>query len=100
MCGSYTIIPGDNFYQRFSAGNRLNILKSEYNVKPGYQMPVITGNKEREVSLKRWGLVPSWANDPKIGYKMINARAETVSEKASYRKPFQKQRCLVPASGF
>lgn len=47
----------------------------------------------------RWGLVPSWSKDPAIGNKMINARAETLTEKPSYRKPFQRQRCLVPATG-
>jgi putative SOS response-associated peptidase YedK len=48
----------------------------------------------------QWGLVPHWAKDPKIGYKMINARAESVAEKPSFREPFKKQRCLVPATGF
>ncbi len=48
----------------------------------------------------RWGLVPSWARDPSIGYKTINARAETVSTTASFREPFKSQRCLIPADGF
>lgn len=97
MCGSYSIVPGDKFYQRFAPVNRLVILKPNYNVKPGYMMPVITGNR---LSLMKWGLIPSWAKDPAIGYKMINARSETIIEKPSFRKPFTKQRCLVPASGF
>jgi putative SOS response-associated peptidase YedK len=48
----------------------------------------------------RWGLIPSWAKDPKIGAKMINARAETIAEKPAFRKAFAKRRCLVPMSGF
>jgi putative SOS response-associated peptidase YedK len=48
----------------------------------------------------RWGLIPSWANDPEIGNRMINARAETVAEKPSYRKAFKKSRCLILADGF
>jgi putative SOS response-associated peptidase YedK len=48
----------------------------------------------------RWGLIPSWAKDETIGDKLTNARAETVMEKSSYRRPFQKQRCLIPADGF
>ena len=97
MCGTYTIIPGDKFHERFNLVNRLDVLKPHYNVKPGYMMPVISG---KMLSLMKWGLIPSWAKDPAIGYKMINARAETIMEKASFSKPFTKQRCLVPASGF
>ena len=48
----------------------------------------------------RWGLVPSWAKDPSIGYKTINARAETVANTPSFREPFKSQRCLIPADGF
>src|SRR3989338_7067091 len=97
MCGTYTIIPGDKFHERFNLVNRLDVLKPHYNVKPGYMMPVITG---KMLSLMKWGLIPSWAIDPSIGYKMINVRAESVMEKPSFRNPFAKQRCLIPASGF
>src|SRR5258705_359719 len=48
----------------------------------------------------RWGLIPSWATDPSIGYKTINARAETASTTASFREPLKSQRCLIPADGF
>ena len=54
----------------------------------------------RKLSTMRWGLMPSWAKDPSIGYKTINARAETVATTASFREPFKSQRCLVPADGF
>ena len=50
--------------------------------------------------MMRWGLIPSWADDPKIGSRMINARGETVAEKPSFRKAFRSRRCLIPADGF
>lgn len=72
-----------------------------YNIAPRQQAPVLVWENGKIV-LKpmRWGLIPSWSKDEKIGDKLTNARAETVSEKASYRKPFQNQRCLIPADGF
>ena len=63
-------------------------------------MPVVVGDGERHVEMMRWGLVPFWAKDEKIGYKMINARAETLSVKPSFRKALSLQRCIVPAGGF
>ena len=63
-------------------------------------VPIITMNSPKKVEMMKWGLIPHWAKDPKIGYKMINARAETVAEKPSFRNAFKKHRCLVPASGF
>jgi putative SOS response-associated peptidase YedK len=50
--------------------------------------------------MMHWGLIPSWAKDKKVGYKMINAKAETLTEKPSYRTAFKKRRCLIPATGF
>jgi putative SOS response-associated peptidase YedK len=70
------------------------------NVSPGDSIPVITDAIERELKVMRWGLVPSWAKDPAIGYKTINARAETVAEKPSFRNAFAHRRCLILASGF
>lgn len=58
------------------------------------------GGKGRKGAMLRWGLVPSWAGDPKIGNKMINARSETVSERPSFRNAFEKRRCIIPADGF
>jgi putative SOS response-associated peptidase YedK len=100
MCGRYGFVPGENFYNRFEIKNRLEKLEARYNVSPGMMMPVITSEKEKEVSLMRWGLIPFWAKDPKIGYKMINARAESLMDKPSFRKPLVSQRCLIPTSGF
>jgi len=55
---------------------------------------------ERELVLMRWGLIPHWAKEERIGYKMINARAETVDSKPAFRQPFKRHRCLIPANGF
>ena len=73
---------------------------SNRNISPGQLIPVVTDPVRRNVELCRWGLVPGWAKDPRIGYKMFNARAETLSEKPSFRVPFLRRRCLIPADGF
>ncbi|GIQ69206.1 putative SOS response-associated peptidase YoqW [Xylanibacillus composti] len=72
-----------------------------YNVAPGQLIPAIVhdGTKNRLGELK-WGLVPNWAQDAKGGFKMINARAETVREKPAFRASFQRKRCIIPADGF
>jgi putative SOS response-associated peptidase YedK len=74
-----------------------------YNIAPSQMLMCIRTNpetKEREFTELKWGLVPSWAKDPSIGNKLINARGETVSEKPAFRKAFKQQRCLVLADGF
>jgi hypothetical protein len=72
-----------------------------YNIAPRQQAPVILlENGEPTLKLMRWGLIPGWAKDESIGDKLINARAETISEKTSFKKPFEFQRCLVVADGF
>ena len=72
-----------------------------FNVAPTQHAPVLLQKEGRRVlDMVRWGLIPSWARDGSIGNKMINARAETVVEKPSYRSAFAKRRCLVPAGGF
>ena len=76
-------------------------LGPDYNVAPTKKVYVVVDRPEhRSLEIARWGLVPSWAKDPSIGSRMINARAETVAEKPAYRRAFAKRRCLVPADGF
>lgn len=99
MCGRYVFQPQKDFGLRFELEDNL-ILKPNYNVSPGQFQPVITQNIKKKVSEKRWGLVPSWSKDPKIGFRLINARGETVNQKPSFRKAFKYQRCLIPANGF
>ncbi len=71
-----------------------------FNVAPSSLVPIIADFGENRFALARWGLVPSWAKDEKVGNKMINARAETVATKPAFRRLFKEKRCLVPASGF
>ena len=71
------------------------------NISPGQQVAaVIHGDDKNRLIGYRWGLIPSWAKDPSIGNRMFNARAETVAEKPSFARAFQKRRCLIPADGF
>lgn len=75
--------------------------EENYNVAPSQQIAAIINDGERNrLGTLRWGLIPSWAKDKKIGYKMINARAETAAEKPSFRNAFKKKRCLIPANAF
>jgi putative SOS response-associated peptidase YedK len=72
-----------------------------YNIAPSQDVPVIVRNEDRnELKPMRWGLVPSWAQDPSIGQRMINARSETLLEKPSFKNLVASRRCLVPADGF
>jgi putative SOS response-associated peptidase YedK len=72
-----------------------------YNIAPSQEVPVILRNESRnEAKPMRWGLVPSWAQDPSLGQRMINARAETLLEKPSFKQLVARRRCLVPADGF
>jgi len=71
-----------------------------YNVAPSHVMPVITNQDRDHFSAMRWGLIPSWAKDKKMGFKLINARIETLFEKSSFKMAVAKRRCLVPADGF
>lgn len=78
-------------------------LPPRYNVAPSQDVPIVRRTRDgttRELALVRWGLVPHWADDPKIGYRMINARAESVATRPGFREAFRKRRCLVPANGF
>jgi putative SOS response-associated peptidase YedK len=78
-------------------------LKESYNVAPQSTQPVVRVNGdtgEREVALMRWGLVPYWAKDAKVGHSTINAKSETVATNRLFREAFERRRCLVPADGF
>jgi putative SOS response-associated peptidase YedK len=72
-----------------------------YNIAPSQSVAVILkGDRGNEVKLMKWGLVPSWASDPSIGNRMINARAETLLGKPSFKRLVSQRRCLIPADGF
>jgi putative SOS response-associated peptidase YedK len=103
MCGRYRLARKKEILAEiFNAGDDAD-WAPRYNVAPGQDVPVIRQDATRPVrslSLMRWGLVPSWATDHKAGYKMINARAETVADKPAFREPLQSRRCLLPADAF
>jgi putative SOS response-associated peptidase YedK len=69
-------------------------------MQPVAVVRVVAGGQERELVTLRWGLIPSWADDPKIGYRLINARVETAATKPSFRSAFKSRRCLVVADGY
>jgi len=105
MCGRFVQAASPELLaERFSvAAANVDVGKREpdYNVTPRRSVPVVRERDgQRFLSDLRWGLVPSWAKDIKIGDRMINARAETVGEKNAYRRAFAKRRCIIPADGF
>ncbi len=102
MCGRYTLTtPVETLAEEFDVAGPLPGVPPSYNVAPTQEVAVVLveGGK-RQLEMLRWGLIPSWADDPQIGSRMINARSETVSEKPSFRGAFRKRRCLIPADGF
>lgn len=110
MCGRYATSRTadaltDDFAAKLAAGE--GHIEADYNVAPTKTPPLIigrpaadNGHPERELTTARWGLVPSWAKDPSIGHKLINARMETVADKPAFRRAFAARRALVPADGF
>ena len=103
MCARFTLVtPAKDVAEEFQL-EEIPSLAPRYNVAP--TQPVATvrrkeGRGKREFASLRWGLIPSWAKDLKIGARMINARAETLSEKPAFREAFRERRCLIPADGF
>jgi putative SOS response-associated peptidase YedK len=103
MRGRYDFFPGEfsDLRIRFNLDKALPDFKASYNIAPGKDVPVIVRHGDRNiVKLMRWGLVPSWAQDPAIGNQMINARCETLDQKPSFKQLLGSRRCLVPADGF
>ncbi len=100
MCGRTSLfVPQPALEERFDA-TATTPIPQRYNIAPGDDLAAITNTTPDEISLLRWGFVPHWADDPTIGYRMINARAETVDEKPAYQAAFKDRRCLVLADGF
>jgi putative SOS response-associated peptidase YedK len=101
MCGRYTLTStSKELVERFNLLWPLEI-SAHYNIAPSQRIPVVRAIEQgRELALLKWGLIPSWAKDDKIGNKLSNARGETVAEKPSFRSAFKSRRCLIPASGF
>jgi putative SOS response-associated peptidase YedK len=103
MCGRFTLSqPAEAIASVFQL-SEVPTLEPRYNIAPTQLVPAVlysSEQRDRQCQLLRWGLIPSWAKDPAIGAKLINARAETVAEKPSFRSAFRHRRCLVIADGF
>jgi putative SOS response-associated peptidase YedK len=101
MCGRFYLdVQPDELMSHFGLES-VPVLEPRYNIAPSQTVPaVLSGTGGRELRLLRWGLIPFWAKDEKIGYRTINARAETVESKPAFRAAFRNRRCLIPASGF
>ena len=100
MCGRFSITADkkeieERFHAKFQAD-----WKPNYNVAPTQLVPIVTNENPTQIVMARFGFIPSWAKDEKVGYKMINARAETIMEKPTFKRPLATHRCLVIADGF
>ncbi len=101
MCGRFTLVlePGD-LEDEFDLGGISEDYTPRYNIAPTQPVAVVRDAVKRNVEMFRWGLVPSWAKDISIGNKLINARAETLHEKPSFKQALSKRRNLILSSGF
>lgn len=103
MCGRYTsATDADDLVRFFAVAERqADELPPSWNVAPTTEVYAVAEHDARRTLVTfRWGLVPYWADDPRIGSKLINARAETVASKPAFRDSFARRRCLIPADGF
>jgi putative SOS response-associated peptidase YedK len=71
-----------------------------YNIAPTQSVPILANRPRRALELARWGLIPSWVDDPSIGNRLINARGESLADKPAFRDAYARRRCLIPADGF
>ncbi len=102
-CGRYALTSSSkDIAKRYNIARVPADIKPNYNAAPGQVMPVVVENEDgsRDLQLMRWGLIPIWAKDPSIGYKLINARDDTIFTKPMWRSVILKKRALIPASGF
>jgi putative SOS response-associated peptidase YedK len=102
MCGRFTLTQSPNAVAQ-AFGIEVPKFPPRYNIAPSQPVGVVvqsSGQPRRQFRLMQWGLIPSWAKEPSIGSKLINARSETVHEKPSFRSAFKHRRCLIAADGF
>jgi putative SOS response-associated peptidase YedK len=105
MCGRFTLhTPEAGIRETFrldSSSVPARALAPRYNIAPSQDIAIIRNTGDgRELLMARWGLVPGWSREAKTRYSTINARIETLADKPTYRMPFKRQRCLIPADGF
>lgn len=102
MCGRFALYATPEQLIDYFGLDECADLTPRYNISPGTDIAAIRHSPEgkRVLHLLRWGLVPHWAGDPRLGNKLSNARGESMAEKPSFREAFKRRRCLIPASGF
>lgn len=105
MCGRFTLTANpDKLQHAFPwvhiPEKVIQKYKPRYNIAPSQPVLAVISNGTPRIDYLAWGLIPSWAKDPKIGNRLINARAETIAEKPSFRNAFRRRRCLILADGF
>ncbi|MFC1598058.1 SOS response-associated peptidase [Patescibacteria group bacterium] len=101
MCGRYSLIAKPNeLKERFKVKKIEGRLAPRFNAAPSQQLPLITNSAPTKITLAEWGIVPVWMRDEKSPKRLINARAETVDEKRTFKTAAEKRRCLVIADGF
>ncbi|HAC15816.1 MAG TPA: hypothetical protein DCE78_07710 [Bacteroidetes bacterium] len=104
MCGRYKLTTAAVDLEAYFEAivSNAGTIEPMLNVTPGMVMPVVAIGRDKVpvITSFRWGLVPGWSKDPKTGYKMINARSETITQKPSFATPFKRSRCIIPSNGF
>jgi putative SOS response-associated peptidase YedK len=101
MCGRFVRKkPSSLLAREFKADHISDEIQPSFNIAPTHNVAVVLNAGSRELVSMRWGLVPAWATDPRIGTRLINARAETLTKKAAFKNAFTRRRCLVIADGF
>jgi putative SOS response-associated peptidase YedK len=101
MCGRFVLrCTIDEVKDEFDLGEIQWAFEPSFNIAPGQEILAVQNGGQRRLAKMRWGLIPSWAKDPAIGDRMINARAETLAQKPSFSRPLKDRRCLIIASGF
>ncbi|OGO33861.1 MAG: hypothetical protein A2W35_00960 [Chloroflexi bacterium RBG_16_57_11] len=102
MCGRFTLTASPEQLQQAIPGLNVPTAKmaARYNIAPSQPVAVVPNDGQMKLDYFVWGLIPSWAKDPSIGNRMINARGETLAEKPSFRTAFRRRRCLILADGF
>lgn len=101
MCGRFTLTVDTAELQTAFAGFTFpSLFAPRYNIAPSQPILALPNDGQSRADFFAWGLIPSWSKDPTIGARLLNARAETLAEKPSFRGPYRYKRCLIPADGF
>lgn len=104
MCGRYALFTAPDELEKYFEAiiSNAGTIEPNFNVTPGALMQVVAVGRDKipVITTFRWGLIPHWSKDPSIGYKMINARSETITEKPSFAEAFRRRRCIIPSNGF